>query len=54
MAGSIVNIIHGSLSDTRGGFEVIRRVEEEEREAAELIGTICGANSDGLSTHMEA
>ena len=37
-----------------GGSEVIRRVEKEEREAAELIGTICGANSDGLSAHMEA
>lgn len=37
-----------------GGFDVIRRGEEQEREAAELIGIICGANSDGLSKHMEA
>lgn len=42
------------ITKHEGSFETIRRVEEEEREAAKLIDTLSGANSDGLSTHMEA
>ena len=44
----------GVTDDERGDIELIRRLEEDEREAAKLVDSMLGANSDGLSTHMEA
>lgn len=41
-------------NDERADIELIRRLEEDEREAAKLVDTMLGANRDGLSTHMEA
>ena len=44
----------GVTDDEKADIELIRRLEEDEREAAKLVDTMLGANSDGLSTHMEA
>ena len=41
-------------NDEKADIELIRRLEEDEREAAELLDTMLGVNSDGLSIHMEA
>ena len=44
----------GVTDDERADIELIRRLEEDEREAAKLVDSMLGANTDGLSTHMEA